>query len=222
MVEKGQLIAEDTLSIYLDIVRYTSSHFDEVVPLSNMADARNVFDPPKSNNGGGTGSGSRNSGSRDATNPSATRSRLRNGNGNLTTGGTSDFETSIGQNISKKREDALQQTLAAWLNFAKGAVDWDEDITVDKGTGRGTKATPAVVMPFNEVIAQVETILNNPDATHDDLAHAKSLAEAVNQHDKDNPDCETGSGSGAGRASKSSKRGDHSGSGDGSKNKKGK
>ena len=51
-------------------------------------------------------------------------------------------------------------------------------------------------MTFYEgIILEVEAILNNPDATKADLKLAKDLAEAINLHDKDNPDC-TGSGSG--------------------------
>ncbi len=176
-VEKGQLIAEDALSIYLDIVRYASSHFDEAVPLSTMADANNVFNPPKPNKGGngsGSGNGSK---TRDATKPSATGSRKKRGGSD-----ESNTLSQTGGNIAKKREQALEHTLTAWLNFARGAVDWDEAITVDKGTGKGAKATPAVILPFNEVIAQVEAILNNPDATHDDLVNAKKLADSISKH----------------------------------------
>jgi hypothetical protein len=145
--------------------------------------------------------------------------------------------------LEKKRQDALQQTLAAWLNFAKGTIDWDEDIVVDPGTGTGSKSrsgsgssrgtrpsTPPVVMDFSDLIAEVEAILNNPLSTAEDFEHAKDLAESVNKHDKDNPDCDTGtgsgsnsgsgSGSGSGTGSKSSKGGDDSGSGTGSKSSK--
>jgi hypothetical protein len=54
-----------------------------------------------------------------------------------------------------------------------------------------------VILPFNEIIAQVEAILNNPDATRADLVHAKDLAESISKHDNGNKDC-TGSGSGTG------------------------
>jgi hypothetical protein len=82
-------------------------------------------------------------------------------------------------------------------------VAWDEDITIDNshsGTGTGA-GTPAEVLPFNEVVAQIEAILSNPYATKAGLERAKDLAEAVNQHDKNNPDCDTISGSGGGTAS---------------------
>ena len=36
--------------------------------------------------------------------------------------------------------------------------------------------------------------LNDPDATRVDLERAKDLADAVNQHDEDNPDCDTETG----------------------------
>ena len=101
--------------------------------------------------------------------------------------------------IAKTREKAVRQTLAAWLNFAKGAVDLDEDIVIEpgeSGSGVGDDAPkPPVTKTFEEIILEVEAILNNPDATKADLKLAKDLAEAINLHDKDNPDC-TGSGSG--------------------------
>ena len=99
------------------------------------------------------------------------------------------------------REKVVRQTLAAWLNFAKGAVELDEDIVIEPGeSGSGTGAdapTPLVTKTFEEIILEVEAILNNPDATKADLERAKDLAEAINLHDKDNPDC-TGSDPGSG------------------------
>ncbi len=82
----------------------------------------------------------------------------------------------------KKREKALAQTLAAWLNYAKGSIDWTE---VVEGTG----------LTFGDLIGQVEAIVNDPGATDEQLEHAKDLAEAVNKHDKGNPECDTGTGS---------------------------
>ena len=117
------------------------------------------------------------------------------------------------------RGQALAQTLTAWLNFAKGALELDEDIIIDpgetgSGSGSGGGSTPPVTMAFQEIMDEVEAILNNPDATKADLQHAKDLAESVNMHDKDNPDCDTDTGSGSkslsGSGSKSS-----SGSGSG-------
>ena len=63
------------------------------------------------------------------------------------------------------------------------------------GSGTSSNSTPPVTMSFQEIIAEVESILNNPDATKADLERAKNLAESVNLHDKNNPDCETASGS---------------------------
>jgi hypothetical protein len=206
-IEKGQLIAEDTLNIYLGIVQQVSSHFDEVVPLSNMADANNVFDPPKSrnnDNGSRPGSGS---GSKDATNPSSTGSKKKRKGGDS----NSDSGSGAGKNVAKKREQALEQTLSAWLNFAKGAIDWTEQ--VDTNGDGSPDAT------FADLIAEVESILNNPDATQNDLEHAKDLAEAVNQRDKDNADCETGTGSKTGTATRS-KSGGTKGSGTTSRSSK--
>lgn len=60
---------------------------------------------------------------------------------------------------------------------------------------------------FSEVIAEVEEILKNPDATKAELEHAKKLAEAVNKHDKDNPECETGTGSKSNTGIKTGKKG---------------
>ena len=44
------------------------------------------------------------------------------------------------------------------------------------------------------IIAEVERILNLPDATADDLERAKDMVEAANRHDKNNTDCDTKSG----------------------------
>ena len=90
-----------------------------------------------------------------------------------------------GSDLAKTREKALTQTLAAWLNFAKGAVD------LDKLTDKDGIADTA----FSDLIVEVEGILLSPDATKDDLNRAKKLAESVNKHDKDNPECDTGTGS---------------------------
>jgi hypothetical protein len=210
-VEKGQLIDEPTLAAYLDIIRFASSHFDEAgVPLTTFIDAGKVLNPEK-HRGSGSGKGS-SRGPSDATNESATGSRKKKGDN--TNEDESDSRTGTRGNIAKKREDALKHTLSAWLNFAKGAVEWDEDIVVEPGhthSGTGSKAhKPRLVMPFNDVIAEIEAILNNPDATHDELVHAKDLAESINKHDKDNPDC-TGKGSGTGTSSSpGSKNGDES------------
>lgn len=85
---------------------------------------------------------------------------------------------------SSMRDNAEAQLLAAWLNFAQGAVGWDELIdTNDDDVGD---------IPFHQVMSEAEAILLNADATHDELEHAKDLAEAVNLHDEDNLACSEG------------------------------
>ena len=72
--------------------------------------------------------------------------------------------------------------MAAWLNFAQGAVGWDEPInTDDDGVGD---------TPFHEVMAQAEAILLDAGATQELLEHADDLAEAVNELHEDHPVCE--------------------------------
>ena len=105
--------------------------------------------------------------------------KLNNGE-NATDSGSGSNST----DLSGFEEKALAQTLAAWLNFAKGSIGWGELIDFD-GDSVGD-------MTFGELIFEVETLLTNPDATKDELERAKDLAEAVNLLDKDNPDCDTG------------------------------
>ena len=66
---------------------------------------------------------------------------------------------------------------------------------------------------FGVLTGQVEAILNNTGATADELKHAKDLAEAVNQHDKNNPDCGTGSKGTGSKADTKSKTGTKSDTG---------
>ena len=177
--DKGkQHIDDDTLQIYLEIVGFTSSVFG---PLA-LPDANAVFDPPKSNNGNKDNS----KGNNGSKNGSRSGSGVRGSKDDDPDDSGDDSDESgsgSGGSLVKKRQNATAQTLAAWLNFAKGAVDWDEEITVGR-------APNAEVLTFGDLIAEVELILND-DASKDDLERAKDLAEAVNQHDKNNPDCET-------------------------------
>ncbi len=76
---------------------------------------------------------------------------------------------------------ATAQALAAWLNWASGGVGWTESIDTDGDTVGDT--------PFSLLIAMVEAILLDPDATPAELELAKDLAEAVNLRDAANPDC---------------------------------
>jgi hypothetical protein len=79
------------------------------------------------------------------------------------------------------RDLAQSQLLAAWLNFAHGAVGWDEAIDTDGDEAADT--------PFYQVVSAAETILLDDEATHLELEQAKDLAEAVNLHDEDNLLC---------------------------------
>lgn len=79
------------------------------------------------------------------------------------------------------RQEARQRALAAWLNFSSGAIGWDE--LVDTGKD-GVPDTP-----FYEVMAEIEAILADPDATVTQIKRASLLAMAINSHDKGNPLC---------------------------------
>jgi PKD repeat protein len=81
-----------------------------------------------------------------------------------------------------KRHKATRQTLAAWLNFAAGAVAWDEPIDLDGDLVPDTT--------FGELIAAVEAILNDPVASDEDLVLAKSLSEVVNLLDEEAEGCD--------------------------------
>jgi hypothetical protein len=85
---------------------------------------------------------------------------------------------------SGTRAKAQAQLLAAWLNFANGAVGRDQAVPLDDDDDG------APTLPFHELIAQAETILLDLDASRRDLKHAKDLAEAVNLLDEDNEACE--------------------------------
>jgi len=79
------------------------------------------------------------------------------------------------------RDKAEAQLLAAWLNFAHGSLDWDELIdTDDDGVGDTS---------FHQVMTEAEAILLDAYATHQELRHAKNLAEAMNLHEDGNPAC---------------------------------
>jgi hypothetical protein len=71
---------------------------------------------------------------------------------------------------SNMKGKATQQALAAWLNFASGAVGWEE--TVPTGDA------------FYAAIACVEDLLLDPDSEHADYVLAKEIAVAINQMDE--------------------------------------
>ncbi|NQW18324.1 MAG: hypothetical protein HQ478_12645, partial [Chloroflexi bacterium] len=188
----------------LSIVTAVSSIFDEQVALSGIVDANSIFNPNKTgneNNNTSNGDPSRNA--------SLTGSGKKKGDGDdEDVADDGDDESAAGEDtdVSESREKALSQILAAWLNFAKGSVDWTEMIDT---TGDGTPDTE-----FGVLIAEVETIMNNPGATKADLERAKDLAEAVNQHDKGNPDCDTVTGGGDESKADTKADDDASGAGD--------
>ena len=81
-----------------------------------------------------------------------------------------------------KLTKAHKQALAAWLNFASGAIGWTELVDTDGDNVADTS--------FYAIMATVEGILaDGGAASHADLVIASSLAESVNLHDADSPDC---------------------------------
>jgi hypothetical protein len=170
---KKDQFSDSTLEAYLDIVDAGSAFFGSMT----IAQANDVFNPPKSNNGGtGSGSGS-SSGSNEATNPSSNGKKKKHGSKD------GDSKSGTGANLTKKQQNAEKQILAAWLNFAAGGVTGDEVID-----------TPEGPMTFDALMGTVEGLLSGAP-TADELERAKDLAESVNKHDQDNPDCDTGTGS---------------------------
>jgi hypothetical protein len=88
------------------------------------------------------------------------------------------------------RPKAQAQLLSAWLNFASGAVGWDELVDTDRDG--------APDMSFHAVMEQAEAILLNPDASHEELVRAKDLVEAANLMDEGSDAC-SGDGGGGGQ-----------------------
>ena len=185
---KKDQIDDAALVAYLGIVGGLSDVFDEIALAGTIAEANSILNPKKGNNGSGSGTGNNR-----PTQGSRSGSGTRRGSGE-----DDDSGTGTAKKLAKSREKATAQTLAAWLNFAKGAIDIDELVDT---TGDGIGDTE-----FDDLIAEVEEILTAPNATKDDLERAKDLAESVNKHDKDNPECDTGTGKGSkadtGRGSK--------------------
>jgi hypothetical protein len=70
------------------------------------------------------------------------------------------------------RDQPTAQLLAAWLNFASGAVGWYE-----KRDG----------MTVGHRMVQAEVILSDANASHQELEQAKDLAEAINARDEGDP-----------------------------------
>lgn len=70
------------------------------------------------------------------------------------------------------RSKVTAQLFAAWLNYAAGAVEWNETIDID-GDGQGDRTV-------GELLSDAESILTDEEASRSDLETAKSLAEAIN------------------------------------------
>lgn len=82
------------------------------------------------------------------------------------------------------RSEAARQTLTVWLNFAKGAVAWDQAVIEEVVGGETSTLT------FAEVISDIEEILIDPDATQVGLEYAKDQAEMLNELDEQNDACD--------------------------------
>jgi hypothetical protein len=70
----------------------------------------------------------------------------------------------------KAREDATAELLVVWLNYAKGAID----------------VSDPVIAP---VIAEIEGVQADPEASKKDLDDAKKLAKDLVKVDRDADDC---------------------------------
>jgi hypothetical protein len=81
---------------------------------------------------------------------------------------------------SRPNEDDMRvlldvQLLAAWLNFANGAIGYDELVPSMEGGPADT--------PFSDVIAAAEAVRLNPAATRAELEEQKNILEAINLRD---------------------------------------
>lgn len=177
-----------------------------------------MFDPPKTNKGHGASNKGNSKGpkSKVGTNDASTKGTKKKNTKGGSKQNSEDHDpsepgtgTKGASKLAKARNHAEQQVLAAWLNFAKGAVDWNNPgdlIQTDSGP-----------MTFEALIHIVEDILNDEDATKAELDYARDLAESVNKMDKDNPDCDTHTGTGGGSTKGDSTGGSKDTSGGGSK-----
>jgi len=90
----------------------------------------------------------------------------------------SDFEKAfdvlnVKGNSGSMEEIFDRQLLAAWLNFANGAVEWDQMIDTD---GDGTADTP-----FSDVMATAEAVRLDPSHTREQLEVQKDLLESISE-----------------------------------------
>ena len=165
-----------TLEGFLATIRSESAIFDEVFALSGIADASRILNPDRHRGNGNRGNG--NGGNNTASDPTMTGKRnRRKGQGGR--GGSVNGFDAAEMHVGKSLDKTLTHVLSAWLNFAKGAIDWNEMIDTNRDGVPDTS--------FGDLIGEVEAIMADPNATKHDLNRAKKLAEAVNSHDKDNP-----------------------------------
>lgn len=64
--------------------------------------------------------------------------------------------------------EVKKEALEAWLNFASGGVRWNDTVRVQS-------------KPFSQVMAEVEAIMLNPNASKDDYKRASAAARNVNE-----------------------------------------
>ena len=79
-------------------------------------------------------------------------------------------------NATTIQGQAIEQALAAWLNFARGAVEWNATI-------------PRLSRPFDQVMAEIESVFLTANPIAADYVRANDLAVAINEMDAKNKDC---------------------------------
>jgi hypothetical protein len=73
-----------------------------------------------------------------------------------------------------KRDQLDRDLLAAWLNFANGAVGWNEKVNT-----KGKKGTPDT--PFHTAMQTAEQIRLNPNATPKQIDAQRAIVQSINQ-----------------------------------------
>lgn len=76
------------------------------------------------------------------------------------------------EHLATTRDHLDRQLLAAWLNFANGAIGYDDLIDTD-GDGHDD-------LPFHEVMAHAESVRLNPASTDHDLEAQIAILEQIN------------------------------------------
>ena len=86
-----------------------------------------------------------------------------------------------------RRDKALREAFAAWLNLARGNVLWDGLISVEFDD---EDDDVRVTKPLHQWMAEVESILLDPASSRKDFERAKDIAEEINDSDDDTPSCD--------------------------------